>query len=71
MIFDGKGLKCPLAFVKAKQALIKNKSKEFIFDDDISLYNFTSYLDNQTINYQSQILADSVKIKLIDNELHI
>lgn len=65
MIFDGKGLKCPLAFVKAKQALIKNKCIEFQFDDDISLYNFTSYLDNQNIHYQSQLLNDCVKIQLV------
>jgi len=71
MIFDGKGLKCPLAFVKAKQALIKNKCKEFLFDDDISLYNFTSYLDNQNIDYQSVILTDCVNIKLIENKLQV
>jgi TusA-related sulfurtransferase len=66
MIFDGKGLKCPLAFVKAKQALIKNKCKEFLFDDDISLYNFTSYLDNQNIHYQSHRLTGCVKIQLVE-----
>lgn len=64
MIFNGKGLKCPLAFVKAKQVLIKNKAKEFMFDDEISLYNFTTYLDNQNIIYQSESLSDCVKIKL-------
>jgi TusA-related sulfurtransferase len=68
MIFDGKGLKCPLAFVKAKQGLMKNKSKEFLFDDDISLYNFTSYLDNQNILYQSIELADCVKIKVVGDK---
>lgn len=67
MIFNGKGLKCPLAFVKAKQYLIKNNSKEFLFDDEISLYNFTSYLDNQNIIYQSQSLCDCVKVKLADD----
>jgi hypothetical protein len=67
MIFNGKGLKCPLAFVKAKQVLIKNKVKEFTFDDEISLYNFTTYLDNQNIIYQSESLCDCVKVKLADD----
>lgn len=67
MIFDGIGLKCPLAFVKAKQALIKNNVKEFLFDDDISLYNFTTYLDNQNIHYQLDKSTDCVTIKLVDN----
>ncbi len=66
MIFDGKGLKCPLAFVKAKQSLLKHSAKKFIFDDDISLYNFTSYLDNQHIGYRSNTLIDCVEIDLID-----
>ena len=63
MIFDGRGLKCPLAFVKAKQSLIKNSGKEFLFDDEISLYNFTSYLDNQNISYQLEPQLNCVKIK--------
>jgi TusA-related sulfurtransferase len=52
MQFDGRGLKCPLAFVKAKQALTKDKTKVYLFDDDVSLYNFTSYLEKISQGYQ-------------------
>ena len=67
-MLDGKGIICPFAFVEDKQGLMKNKSKEFLFDDDISLYNFTSYLDNQNILYQSIELADCVKIKVVGDK---
>ncbi len=49
--FDGRGLKCPLAFVKAKQALVINKTKVYLLDDRISLYNFVSYLDKLSVQY--------------------
>lgn len=49
--FDGRGLKCPLAFVKAKQALVQNKTKVYLLDDKISLYNFVRYLDKLGVQY--------------------
>ena len=49
---DIRGIKCPLAFVKAKHALIKNDVKIFLFDDDISLNNFCQYLKNKDILYK-------------------
>ena len=50
-VFDGRGLKCPLAFVKAKQALLQNKTKVYLLDDKISLYNFVSYLEKLGVQY--------------------
>lgn len=54
MDFDGRGLRCPLAFVKAKQSLIKYKTKVYLFDEDVSLYNFADYLTK--LGYEFEII---------------
>lgn len=64
MHFDGRGLICPLAFVKAKQALIKNNTKVFLFDEEVSIYNFCSYLTQQNIEHQLQVHKDYSQISL-------
>lgn len=64
MEFDGRGLKCPLAFVKAKQYLIKHKTKVFLFDDDISLYNLTQYLDKQQIVFSIQTFSQYSRLTI-------
>ena len=63
--FDARGMRCPLAFVKTKQQLIKGKAKVFLFDDEISLYNFTHYLTQSGRQYQQTEYADYVQITLI------
>ena len=68
MMFDGRSLKCPLAFVKAKQALLQNNTKVFLLDEDVSIYNFCSYLDNQAISYQLEPFEQHSQITLIDHE---
>ena len=64
-ICDVRTMKCPLAFVKAKQALINGKTKVFLFDDDISLYNFCQYLDKQNIPHSQSKKETSIQIELI------
>ena len=63
--FDARGLKCPLAFVKTKQQLIKGKAKVFLFDDEISLYNFKSYLLKVGLCFREDIESEFVKITLV------
>lgn len=64
MSFDGRGLICPLAFVKAKQALIKNNTKVFLFDEEVSIYNFCSYLSKQNIAHDLQVHKNYSQITL-------
>lgn len=64
MLFDGRSLKCPLAFVKAKQALLQNNTKVFLLDEEISIYNFCAYLDNHAYDYRLEQLADHSQISL-------
>lgn len=68
MMFDGRSLKCPLAFVKAKQALLQNNTKVFLLDEQVSIYNFCSYLDNKTIKYKHESFEHYSQITLIDHE---
>lgn len=68
MMFDGRSLKCPLAFVKAKQALLQNNTKVFLLDEEVSIYNFCSYLDNKTIKYELEPYEHYSQITLIDHE---
>lgn len=49
--FDGRGEKCPLGFVKAKQQLLLGKTKDYLLDDEMTLYNFISYLEKQQIKF--------------------
>jgi len=68
--FDGRGLKCPLAFVKAKQHLVKFNTKVYLLDDDISLYNFTQYLTKCDIPFIQDIKTDWVQITIMSiNEI--
>lgn len=67
MSFDGRSLKCPLAFVKAKQALLKNNTKVFLLDEEISIYNFRSYLDGRSVRYQTKVFDNYSQITLIDD----
>ena len=64
MQFDGRSLVCPLAFVKAKQALVQNNTKVFLLDEEISIYNFCCYLDSQSIPYQTESFATYTQISL-------
>lgn len=64
-ICDVTTIKCPLAFVKAKQALLKDKTKVFLFDDDITLYNFCQYLDKQQILHKQSKLETATQVELI------
>ncbi len=68
MQFDGRTLKCPLAFVKAKQALIKNNTKVFLLDDEISIYNFCSYLDDKNYRYQVLPFENYTQITLTNDD---
>lgn len=63
-MYDGRGLKCPLNFVHAKQHLLRNKTKVFLFDDDVSLYNFCNYLTNQNVPYQTLAQSTFVEVRL-------
>lgn len=69
MLFDCREMKCPLAFVKAKQQLLKNKTKVFLFNEDISLYNFCRYLDNEKYRYTTHFLDGFVQltVEFIEN----
>jgi TusA-related sulfurtransferase len=64
MQFDGRGLICPLAFVKAKQALLKNNTKVFLLDDEVSIYNFCSFLEKQNLAHKIQRLNNHSQITL-------
>lgn len=68
MQFDGRSLKCPLAFVKAKQALLQNNTKVFLLDDEVSIYNFCSYLDGKSIGYQTMLLQEHTQITLTHDD---
>jgi len=68
MPFDGRSLQCPLAFVKAKQALLKNNTKVFLLDDEISIYNFCSYLDTQAVTYSKEQLENYTQISLTNDD---
>lgn len=67
MMFDGRSLRCPLAFVKAKQALLQNNTKVFLLDEEVSIYNFCSYLENNSIRYELEQLEDYSQISLFDH----
>ncbi|GAB2993799.1 sulfurtransferase TusA family protein [Psychrosphaera aestuarii] len=64
--FDARGLTCPLAFVLVKQQMIKNNTKVFLLDDEITLYNFTSYLESQGVAFNKSVQDSIYKIKLLD-----
>jgi len=63
-LFDGRGLKCPLAFVKAKQHLIKKNTKIFLLDDDVSLSDFIRFLEQSGVNYNQERDSKYVMITL-------
>jgi len=65
MVCDVRTIECPLAFVKAKQALIKDDIKEFLFDDDVSLYNFIAYLDKNEIMYDKNTVRGFVELFIL------
>ena len=64
MICDVRAVDCPLAFVRAKQALIKNEQKVFLFDDGVSLYNFCNYLEKENIVYTQTSAQNGIKVEL-------
>lgn len=68
MQFDGRSLKCPLAFVKAKQALLQNNTKVFLLDEEVSIYNFCSYLDGKSISYQTILHENYSQIVLTNDD---
>ena len=63
--FDGRGLKCPLAFVKAKQHLVKYNTKVYLLDDEVSLYNFTQYLSKVDIPFKLNDVSSWVQIEIL------
>ena len=63
-IFDGRGMKCPLAFVKAKQHLLKKQTRVFLLDDEVSLSNFMQYLVNSSVRFNRENKRDHVAISL-------
>lgn len=65
-VFDGRGLKCPLAFVKAKQSFITDKTKVYLFDDTVSLYNFTNYIEKEGQTFLLEQQESHSQVVLID-----
>ena len=63
--FDGRGLKCPLGFVKAKQHLLLGTIKDYLFDDEMTLYNFTRYLEKQNITFKSTKMGEVTLVELV------
>ncbi|MDC2888120.1 hypothetical protein [Psychrosphaera algicola] len=62
--FDGRGLNCPLGFVKAKQSLLRDKTKEYLLDDKTTLYNFIRYLEKQNITFVLHSEDNSTLVKV-------
>ncbi|NVK24458.1 MAG: hypothetical protein HWE10_05995 [Gammaproteobacteria bacterium] len=70
-VCDVTALKCPMAFVRAKQALLHYQTKVFLFNDDVSLYNFCQYLDKQSILYKKNAMNSTFQIDVLQNERNI
>ena len=66
--FDGRGLKCPLAFVKAKQQLVKFNTKVYLLDDEVSLYNFTQYLSKMNIPYKQSVRPNWIQVDILSDD---
>ena len=66
MQFDARGLKCPLAFVKAKLALLNEKKRIFLFDDQISHSNFIHYLAKKNIRFRTQVEINIFKVWILE-----
>lgn len=63
-MYDGRGLKCPLAFVQAKWHLLKQSETQFLLDDQTSVNNFCSYLTKKTITFKKTEQNQSVFIEV-------
>ena len=61
-LFDARGLKCPLAFVKAKQALLHHQVNAFLFDEKVSCDNFIAFLDKKNINCEYKKIENYIKV---------
>lgn len=66
--FDGRGLKCPLGFVRAKQQLRLGTTKEYLLDDEMTLYNFTNYLAKQKIVFQVIKQGNAALVQICTND---